>query len=71
MHEWALTVEKLSTILHADLKRGAGPSQVLELLQATSDVLAIRERGGVATEGMLVKMEAARAAFQRYVREGQ
>jgi hypothetical protein len=68
MHEWALTVERMSTTLGADLKRGQGPQEILELLGVTSEILAMQEFGEVVTEGMLARLGAAQAAFQRYLR---
>lgn len=45
MHEWAITVEKLSGRLRADLKGGNGPPPVLALLEAISEAMALEERG--------------------------
>lgn len=44
-HEWAITVERMSGRLDTDLKSGYGPPQVLELLAAISQAMALEERG--------------------------
>lgn len=62
MHEWAITVERLSGRLGSDLKSGAGPAQVLSLLQAISDAMAIEEAGGVVGPEQLAQIGSLRRA---------
>lgn len=45
MHEWAITVERLSGRLEEDLKSGHGPMAVLDWLQAISEAMALEESG--------------------------
>lgn len=45
MHEWAFTVERLGGRMGADLKSGIGPPEVLRLLEAISEAMALEELG--------------------------
>src|SRR5262249_50657596 len=44
-HQWAYTVENLGARVSADLKSGEGPPEVLELLAAISEAMALEETG--------------------------
>jgi hypothetical protein len=41
MHEWAVTVERLSGRINEDLKSGSGPQELLSLFRAISEAMAI------------------------------
>ncbi len=47
MHSSAITVERLAGRMQGDLKSGSGPPEVLELLGAISEAMAIEERDEV------------------------
>lgn len=61
MHEWAITVERLSGRLDVDLKSSVGPPSVLALLRAISQAMAIEESGGTVSETLIDEIHARRA----------
>lgn len=61
MHEWAITVERLSSRLQIDLKSNVGPPAVLSLLQILSEAMALEEAGGVVSQGLLDEIQSRRA----------
>ena len=67
MHEWAITVERLGGRIQADLKSGLGPPQVLDLLGAASEAMAIEEQGGIVSQELLEQMKKLRAAAVPYL----
>lgn len=71
MHAWAITVERLSGRLRKDLKSGRGPTELLELMAAISEAMAIEEAGAVVPGTLLLKIPRLRAAAVRYLPEGQ
>lgn len=62
MHEWAITVERLSGRLDVDLKSGLGPEEVLKLLSAISDAMAIEEAGRVVPPDQAENIDRLRHA---------
>jgi ppGpp synthetase/RelA/SpoT-type nucleotidyltranferase len=70
MHDWAVTVERLSGRLRADLKGGAGPQQVLDLLEAISEAMALEETGKMVDSSLVRRMNALRQAAVPYLRRG-
>jgi len=67
MHDWAVTVERLSGRLHVDLKSGIGPEPVLELLRAISSAIATEEVGEEVGSNLLAEIDARRAAALPYL----
>jgi hypothetical protein len=67
MHEWAITVERLSGRLQSDLKGGRGPAQLLGLLEAASEAMAIEERGETVPTMLLEKIRNFRQAALPYI----
>jgi putative GTP pyrophosphokinase len=67
MHEWAIAVERLSGRLQEDLKSGRGPAEVLELLNAVSEAMAIEERGETVPQALLFQMTQLRHAAVPYL----
>jgi putative GTP pyrophosphokinase len=62
MHEWAITVERLSGRLQEDLKSSRGPEPLLDLLAAISEAMALEEAGEPVGEDLLVRMSNLREA---------
>jgi ppGpp synthetase/RelA/SpoT-type nucleotidyltranferase len=62
MHEWAITVERVGGRLGEDLKSGFGPREVLDLLEAISEVMAVEEQGGVVAKEALDRLGELRRA---------
>jgi ppGpp synthetase/RelA/SpoT-type nucleotidyltranferase len=71
MHEWAITVERMSGRLQQDLKSGYGPDEVLELLGAVSEAMAIEERGGVVGQDLIQRMKQLRTAAVPFITGGK
>lgn len=71
MHEWAVTVERLSGRLKKDLKGGAGPPQILELLEAISEAMALEELGQAVPAGLEMRIDQLRQAALPYLRVPQ
>ena len=67
MHEWAITVERLSGRLRDDLKSGRGPGQLLSWLAAISEAMAIEEEGGVVSAALLTRIGDLRAKAVPYL----
>jgi len=70
MHEWAVTVERLSGRLHADLKSSEGPEEVLLLLGLISEAMAAEEEGETVTQATLDKMGELRTAALPFLTGG-
>lgn len=70
MHEWAITVERLSGRLHVDLKGGEGPPTVLALLQVISTAMAAEENGETVTDALLEEIASKRAAALPFLSGG-
>ena len=68
MHEWATTVERLSGRIGDDLKSGQGPPEVLTLLAAISEAMAIEEAGGLAPAPLLSKLSGLRRAASPFLK---
>lgn len=60
MHEWAITVERLSGRLAEDLKSGRGPQAVLDWLEATSEAMAIEESGSTVEPKLVIRLSQLR-----------
>jgi putative GTP pyrophosphokinase len=60
MHEWAVTVERLSGRLRDDLKSGHGPAAFLDFLAAISEAMALEERGEAVPDGLTRRISALR-----------
>lgn len=60
MHEWAITVERLSGRLRSDLKGGKGPKEVLDLLEAISEAMALEEQGHVVDDSLIDRINQLR-----------
>lgn len=60
MHAWAITVERISGRLQADLKGGRGPQPLLELLEAVSEAMALEERGDPVDTELVGRIEELR-----------
>ena len=70
MHEWAITVERLSGRLGEDLKGGRGPQQVRDLLEVISEAMAIEEAGGVVGQVLSERVQSLRTIAEPYLRGG-
>lgn len=67
MHEWAIAVERLSGRLDVDLKSGRGPREVLALLGAISEAMAIEEGGGAVPDELAQTITHRRNAAVPYL----
>ena len=70
MHQWAITVERLSGRLQEDLKSSRGPAEVLAYLSAASEAMAIEEAGGVVDQEFLVALDDLRDKAVPYLQGG-
>lgn len=59
-HMWAVTVERLGGRIGEDLKSGRGPDEVLHLLAAISEAMAIEERGDSVPAQLSEKLSTLR-----------
>ena len=60
MHEWAITVERLSGRLEEDLKSGRGPRPVLDWLEAISEAMALEETGRTVAPDFISRLSDLR-----------
>lgn len=70
MHQWAITVERLSGRLGADLKSGSGPPEVLDLLEEISAAMAVEEAGGIVSQEALDHLRAVRRTAVPFLEGG-
>lgn len=66
MHEWAITVERLSGRIGQNLKQD-GRHAVQQLLRTISTAMAIEEQGGAVDDVLLREMVELRAAAQPHL----
>jgi putative GTP pyrophosphokinase len=71
MHEWAITVERLSGRLSVDLKSSHGPEEVLDFLQLISEAMAAEERGETVSQDLLTEMAIRREAALPWLAGGR
>ncbi len=67
MHEWAISVERLSGRRRDDLKSGRGPEELLKWLAAISEAMAVEERGEVVSAALLARVTELRAKAVPYL----
>jgi ppGpp synthetase/RelA/SpoT-type nucleotidyltranferase len=67
MHEWAITVERLSGRLQADLKSSRGPQPLLDLLEVISEAMALEERGETVDTGLLTRITELRSRAAQWL----
>jgi len=70
MHEWAITVERLSERLGSDLKSGSGPGPALDLLETISRAMALEEQGAVVGADIVETIGRLRRAALPFVDGG-
>lgn len=71
MHDWAITVERLGGRIDEDLKSGQGPAEVLALLEAISEAMAIEETGGTVDTGLKERIDRLREQADPYLKGGR
>lgn len=69
MHEWAITVERLSGRIGENLK-GDGEHAVQHLLAAISQAMALEEMGKIVDASLLAEMDDLRGRAAPYLRTG-
>jgi putative GTP pyrophosphokinase len=70
MHQWAITVERLSGRLQEDLKSGRGPAEVLAYLSGATEAMAIEEGGGVVDQETLATLVELRKSAVPFLQGG-
>ncbi len=70
MHEWAYTVERLSSRSAIDLKSGEGPAEVQAWLQAISGAMALEEAGGTVSKEEQDRITRLRGATVDFLNRG-
>jgi putative GTP pyrophosphokinase len=70
MHEWAISVERISWRLQTNLK-GDGDHIVQQLLRVISEAMAIEEAGGVVDSSLLAEMRSLRQQAAPYLNVGR
>lgn len=67
MHEWAITVERLSGQHRVDLKSGQGPRELLALMEVVSEAMAMEEGGIAVPQPLMERISELRAAAVPYL----
>jgi putative GTP pyrophosphokinase len=67
-HEWAFTVESVTSRHGLAIKSGGGPAPVREWFQSVSEAMAIEERGFIVDAELLQRVYTLRQAAQPYLR---
>jgi putative GTP pyrophosphokinase len=70
-HEWAYTVESVTSRLGLDVKSGGGPPPVRDWFLAVSEAMAAEEHGQPVTPELLHRVTTLRQAAQPYLRGGR
>lgn len=66
-HEWAFTVESVTSRYGLAIKSGGGPREVREWFQAVSAAMAVEERGGTVDDDLLQRVYTLRLAAQPFL----
>lgn len=69
MHDWAITVERLTWRLGENLK-GDGDHVMQQLLRVISEAMALEEQGGVVDASLLAELERLREQAAPYLTTG-
>lgn len=67
MHDWAITVERLSGQVGEDLKSGRGPRQLLDFLEVASEAMALEERGEQVDTALMERFQRLREIAVGYL----
>ena len=70
MHEWAVTVEALSGAIGRDVKSGAGPDGVQDLMRVISQAMALEEQGIRVDDELVDEMSRLRSVAAPFLRRG-
>ncbi|QCV95641.1 RelA/SpoT domain-containing protein [Acidipropionibacterium acidipropionici] len=68
MHQWAITIEKLSEATGFDLKHASEPAEILEYMAAVSQVFDAAEKGLALDDNLERRVNATEARFKEYMR---
>jgi putative GTP pyrophosphokinase len=68
MHDWAITVERLSGRLNLDLKSSKGPPELLDFLETVATIDHMLETGIPVTDELRSAADAARAKALELIR---
>lgn len=71
MHDWAITVERLSGRMAEDLKSGRGRREILEWLEAISEAMALEESGLTVSPGLISRLARLREEAVTLIQRGQ
>ena len=66
-HEWAYTVESITSRFGLDIKAGGGPAPVRDWFAAVSDAMALEERGDPVSPELVDRVTTLRTAAQPYL----
>lgn len=67
MHEWAITVERLSGRMRVNLKSPSAPPALREFFAFVSQILALEEAGESATPDQLARMQTLRDSALQFI----
>ncbi len=67
-HEWAYTVESVTSRFGFDIKSGGGPDPVRQWFAAISEAMALEERGQPIDTEMLQRVSTLKEAARPYLR---
>jgi ppGpp synthetase/RelA/SpoT-type nucleotidyltranferase len=66
-HEWAVSVERMSTRLRQDIKFGVGPPELLEFLSMAAEGMALTEAGQAVDTGFMERFQNLRTRVEPYL----
>jgi putative GTP pyrophosphokinase len=67
-HEWAYTVESITSRFGLDIKAGGGPAPVRDWFAAVSEAMAVEEHGEPVSPELFDRVATLRTAAQPYLR---
>jgi ppGpp synthetase/RelA/SpoT-type nucleotidyltranferase len=68
MHQWAITIERLSDATGLDLKHNREPTEILDYMALVSQVFDAAEKVSTVPDDLKGKVNAAEATFKEYMR---
>lgn len=68
MHQWAITIERLSDATGLDLKHDREPTEILDYMALVSQFFDSAEKASTVPDGLKRRLDAAEATFKEYMR---
>lgn len=71
MHEWAVMVERITSLVGVDVKSGEGPAEIRDWFQAVSEAMHLEEQGLTVPDILVLRVAQLRTAADPLLRAGR